>query len=348
MKTTPQRILLTGATGAIGSALLAELYARYDAENITVLVRASKKSRRLQKRYPGIRVLHGSVTDLLAVEKACALQDAVIHLAGVIPPQYDKHPEAAYKSNVEGTRNVLQAIRKHSPNAFFLFASSIAVYGDRLKNPMISVDDPLPEETEDGYARSKIAAEALIRESGLNWCIFRLTAIMGLGNHKVSKILFHVPLETPMEIATVNDTARALSLALNVPDKLIRQTYNLSGGEACRVIYRDFLSTLFGFYGLGKANFPEHSFATANFHCGYFSDADQLEQILAFRSDTLESYYAEFRRSVPVWMRISASCFRLPIKFFLGRMSEPRIALRKGDLEKINLFFGGNAPLKNE
>lgn len=348
MSTHNPRILLTGATGAIGSTVLAELYASHSPESLTVFVRPSRKSQKLAKRYPGVRMVHGSVTDPEAVKKACADQDIVIHLAAVIPPQFDKFPEASYRSNVEGTRNVVEALKGVSPNAFLLYASSVAVYGDRLKNPMIQVDDPLPEDMEDGYARSKIAAEAILRESGLQWSIFRLSAIMGLGNHKVSKILFHVPLETPLEIATVKDTARALGLAVHHRDALVGKTFNLSGGEACRVLYRDFLSTLFRFYGLGKAQFPQHSFATANFHCGYFSDADELEAILGFRSDTLDSYYREFQQSVPAWMRISASCFRVPVKFFLGRMSEPRKALRTGDTEKIRLFFGENPPLKNE
>jgi nucleoside-diphosphate-sugar epimerase len=235
-----------------------------------------------------------------------------------------------------------------APNAFLLFASSVAVYGDRLKNPMIHIDDPVDETQEDGYALSKIAAEAIVRESGLDYSIFRLSAIMGLGNHKVSKILFHVPLETPMEIATVRDTARAFRLALNHREALKGQTFNLSGGEACRVLYKDFLSTLFRFYGLGKADFPAHSFATANFHCGFFHDADVLENILKFRRDTLDSYYTDFRNAVPGWMRISAACFRVPVKFFLGRLSEPRRALLQGDPAKIRLFFGDDPPALNE
>lgn len=342
------RVLVTGATGAIGSALLSELYPLYSPNHITVLVRPSKKSRQLEKKFPGIRFVHGSVTDSAAVEQACADQDAVIHLAAVIPPQFEKNPEASFRTNLEGTRHIIEALRKISPQAFFIYASSVAIYGDRLKNPMISVNDLLPTDMHDGYANSKIEAEAIIRASELNWSILRLSAIMGIGNHKISKILFHVPLETPMEIATVKDTARAFRLALNHQDKLVGKTFNLSGGAPCRVLYKDFLHTLFGFYGLGKANFPKNSFAEANFHCGYYKDADELEEILGFRKDTLESYYAEFQASVPVWMRICASCFRGPIKFFLGRLSEPREALRKGDKEKIRLFFGEESPFLNE
>lgn len=348
MESSERRILLTGATGAIGSTVLAEIYPLYTADNITVLLRPSKKATRIEKQYPGIRIIYGSVTDSSAVEKACENQDAVIHLAAVIPPYFNKNPAASFRSNVEGTRCVTESLRKYSPEAFFLYASSVAVYGDRLKNPMIEVNDPLPSDLLDEYAKSKIAAEAIVRNSGLDWCIFRLSAIMGIGNHKVSKILFHVPLETPMEIATVKDTARAFRLALNHREALSGKTFNLSGGDPCRVVYRDFLSSLFGFYGLGKAEFPENSFAKANFHCGYFKDADALEDILQFRRDTLESYYAEFKASVPGWMRFSASCFRFPVKYFLSTISEPKKALRRGDQEKIRLFFGSELPVKNE
>ncbi len=348
--THPKRILITGATGAIGGEMLAQLYPQYNAENITVLIRPSKKANKLIKNYPGIRVLHGSVTSYEDVVKACEGQDMVVHLAGIIPPAFDKLGERAYRTNTEGTRNVVRALEEKSPEAFLLFSSSVAVYGDRLKTPVIRVEDELPLDQPDQYAISKIEAESIVQNSKLNWSVFRLTAIMGVGNHKVSKIIFHVPLETQMEIATVKDTARALVLATQHTDQLKGRTFNLAGGESCRITYEGFLTRAFDAFGLGKPDFPEYTFAKANFHCGIFADSDELENILRFRNDTLDSYFSEFQQGVPGWMRTAASVFRKPVKLFLTTLSEPRRAHRKKDPEQIALYFGDayDQPLKRQ
>lgn len=340
---SPQ-ILITGATGAIGSALLTELYARVQPEQISVLIRPSGKARKLLARFPGISAQMGSVNDEQCLAKVCAGKDVIFHLAGIIPPQFDKNPELGFRSNVEGTRSMVRAIQQHAPNAHLFFASSVAVYGDRLKTPMISVNDELPEYIPSNYAMSKIAAEEIIRSSGIRWTIFRLSAIMGIGNHKISGIIFHVPLETPLEIATVKDTARAFALAPGHLDTLQGRVFNLAGGEPCRITYEGFMSRAFSHFGLGKVDFPEYSFARANFHCGYFSDSDELEHILRFRSDDLDSYFQEFGASVPAWMRIATRMVRKPVKMYLTSLSEPLRAHRTQNKEAIAHFFGDEYP----
>ena len=344
----PQRILLTGATGAVGSEVLAQLYPNWDSESITILIRPSSHAQKLVKKFPGIRVCYGSITSYTDVAAAMKAQDMVIHLAAVIPPAFDKMGEDAFRTNTEGTRNVVRAMEEFAPDAFLLYSSSVAVYGDRLKSPEIRVDDELPAHPYDRYADSKIASEEIIRNSQLNWSIFRLTAIMGVGNHKVSKLMFHMPLETEMEIATVKDTARALYLATQHIEKLSGKIFNLAGGKHCRISYEAFLTRAFDAFGLGKPNFPEYSFARANFHCGVFADSGDLEEILCFREDDIDSYFIQFRQAVPAWMRIATSLVRKPVKIYLGMLSEPRRAYKQNDEAKIAQYFGSSFVEKTE
>ena len=332
------KVLITGATGNIGAEVLRQLYSQ-DHE-ITILARNSKKNAKFLKNFENVNIIHGDITSQKDVDLACQNQDYAIHLAAIIPPIVDENPELANKVNLEGTRNLINALEKHSPNCFLIFSSSITVYGDRLKTPVISVNDPIETTKWDKYGQAKIASEQLIQNSKLDWSIFRLSAIMGIGNHKVSKIVFHVPLDTIMEIATVDDTSRAFANSIGKREELNKQVFNLGGGDDCVITYQEFLNRAFKSFGLGNANFPDKTFAEANFHCGRFSDGQKLEEILNFRNDNIESYFKQFKASVPSVQRLITIPFGPIVKYFLGRISEPRKAIKQNNQEEIVRFFG--------
>jgi nucleoside-diphosphate-sugar epimerase len=336
-----KRILITGASGTVGSALLDQILDYESLYDITVFDMDNKHSRRIFKKYAGrIHCQYGDITDPLAVEKVCIEKDAVIHLAAIIPPLADKNTSLAYRVNVLGTRNLIEGLETYSPGAFFLFASSISVYGDRIIDPEIKVGDPLQASEGDYYAQTKIEAEAIVRNSKLDWSIFRLTMISGAKNHKISPIMFHVPLETRLEIVTPEDTARAFLHALEKKPDLLCKTFNLGGGERCRISYRDFLKKSFTLYGLGKLNFPNNAFAKRNFHCGYYLDGDVLEAILNFRRDNLDSYFQRVNMSISGIQRSATKFFRIGIKRTLLNKSDPRKAVKKKDPNLIRRFFG--------
>ena len=259
------RILLTGASGTVGSATLAQLVVRGQHE-ITVFDIEGKKARKVFKPYQdSIHTFYGDIANKADLTEACKNQDVVIHLAAVIPPLADDEPELAERVNTGGTGNLLECLQEYSPQAFFIYGSSISVYGDRLQDPYIKVGDPLVASVGDEYAKTKIAAEKLVQNSGLDYTIFRITAVFGANNHEISKLIFHMPLATPIEFITPEDAGKAFARAVEHQDDLRGQIFNLSGGAACQVIYRDFLTESFINAGLGRPGFPENSFATRNF-----------------------------------------------------------------------------------
>jgi len=273
------------------------------------------------------------------VVQACKDKDAVIHLAAIIPPLADNNHALAEKVNVRGTRNLIQGLQKFSPSAFSLYSSSISVYGDRLQNPWIKTDDPLTPCKRDYYAKTKLKAEKLIREHLTHWAIFRLTAIMGTKNHSASPLMFHMPLETKMEICTPADTARAFVHALRHQTKLEKQTFNLGGGENCRINYGDFIRRSFEISGLGKPDFVSGTFAKKNFHCGYYADGGKLEEILRFRRDTIEDYFDQLKQSVSPLQKGATILFRHLIKRRLQKYSEPYRALKNNNKADVAYFF---------
>ncbi len=339
-----KNVLITGATGAVGSGVLNQLYKKRSEVAISVFIRKSKRSKKLEKKFPEVTFFYGDLVNERDMDQAVKNQDYIFHLGAVIPPLADEQPEMAWKVNVEGVRNMVNATQKHAPNALFIFSSSVAIYGDRLKNPDIKVTDPLTPCDDDDYGKSKVAAEKILRESNINWSIFRLSAIMGIGNHKISKLMFHMPLETIMEIATVRDTARAFVNSIGNDQQLLHKTFNLGGGEACRITYEEFVSKAFELTGLGKLNFPEYAFARINFHCGKYIDGNELEEIVHFRQDTIETYFERFKKSVPAIQKFFTIPVRKPVKMYLLSISEPYEAYKKKDAELITRFFGDSYP----
>jgi nucleoside-diphosphate-sugar epimerase len=332
------RVLLTGASGAVGQELLKQFYQVRTNFDITVFDLKTKKVQKIIEPYrPYFTICYGDITKEESIKLACCEKDVVIHLAAVIPPLADEHPELAEQVNVKGTQNLIRCLEEYSPNVFFLYSSSVSIYGDRVDTPHIFVHDALHPSHRDEYALTKIKAEECILNSNLNWSIFRLSAIMG--NHKMTKLMFHMPLATPMEITTTHDTARAFLHALTVTEKLNKKTFNLGGGEVCRTIYRDFIARSFEIAGLGTLDFPTKTFAEKNFHCGYYADGDDLEQLLHFRTDSLESYFEKEKRKIGPLQRQLTWLLQKPIKYFLIMSSEPYQAYTSKNRIEMEHYF---------
>lgn len=334
-------ILLTGGTGAVGSELLRQLDASSRLDGVSVLVRDTKRTRKVLKPFGDkIKVFYGDITNAEIVKSALKNQDVVVHLAALIPTVEDTNHDLVDRVNVGGTENIVRGMESECPNAFLLYSSSIAIYGDRIKDPNIRKSDPPKGLDHDNYSRTKVDAEAIITSSKLRYSIYRLTAIMGIGNHKISGIMFDVPLETKLEICTVRDTATAFINSIDHLEELNGKVFNLGGGEQCRITYFDFMTRAFNAFGMGKVNFPDYAFAKQNFHCGHYVDGDELEEIIHFRSDDIESYFKRFDASVPAIQRFFTLPFGGIIKWFLLKLSIPYKAYKKGDQEKIKFFFG--------
>ena len=334
-----KRILLTGASGAVGIQTLMELVKHTDTYEITAFDLENKQSKKkLQSFAKDVRLVFGDITQIKDLEKVSNKQDFVIHLAAVIPPLADEKPVLAEAVNVGGTKKLLAALKENSPHAFFLYSSSISIYGDRVKNPMIKVGDSLQPSVGDEYAITKISGENAVRDSGLRWTIFRFTGIMQPSPGNMDPLMFHMPLNTSFEIATARDTGYALVQAIAHETELEGRIFNLSGGEKCRIIYRDFINKSFELSGLGKSPFPDEAFATANFHCGFYADNMELENILHFQRDSIEDYFRVFKQNTKTAVKLIAQLLRPLIIKKMLKLSDPLNAKRTNNKELMARF----------
>lgn len=334
-----KNILLTGAAGAVGQEALRELVHRKDRYAVRVVeVRNPRTEKALRPFCDDAEIRWADLTDRAAVDACVQDIDAVIHLAAIIPPLADHQPALAERVNVQGTRNLIEAVQQHAPDAFLLYSSSVSVYGDRVKNPWIKLTDLLRPSEGDYYAVTKIRAEELVRNSGLRWSIFRFTAIFS-PRQKFDPLLFHMPLDTCIEMATTRDTGYALAQALDQAEALQGRTFNLAGGEKCRTTYRDLLQGCFVAAGLCDLDFPPEAFAEHNFHCGYFLDSGELERILHFQRDSFDDYLGWFAQHVPPQRRWLSRLLHRSIKHYLLRQSDPYRAWQQHDRKLIERFF---------
>ena len=332
-----KHILLTGAAGSVGYETLKQLIYKKQYD-ITVLELPTKKSKKRLKVFENqIHIYYGSINDQQLVEQAIKGIDTVIHLAAIIPPLADTNPELTRKVNFYGTKVLLETLKKENPNGFFIYSSSVSIYGDRIEQPWIKVGDPLSPSEGDYYALTKIETEKLIKEMNIPYTIFRLTGIMG--HPAIDPLMFHMPLDTKLEIASTIDTGLAFANAVEHEKELSGQIFNLGGGELCRTTYRDFLIHMFKIYGLNFKYLKDVAFAEKNFHCGYFLDGDKLNDILHFRQDTLDTYYARVKSETKGIIRFFSKMFSRPIIYFLSKKSEPLQAKKKNNQTLLERFF---------
>ena len=153
------KALVTGATGFVGAAVARLLCER--GWQVRALVRAASDPRNLQAL--PLELATGDLTDPPSLARAVAGCEALFHVAadyrlGVADPG------PLYRSNIEGTRNVLDAARRAGVMRI-VYTSSVATVGIPADGSPGTEDTPVALGDMVGhYKRSKFLAEELVRE----------------------------------------------------------------------------------------------------------------------------------------------------------------------------------------
>ncbi len=164
---SPERVLITGAAGFIGSTLAERLLAEgrevvgLDSFDPFYPEAMKRENLRFAETHSNFRLEVGDIRDTELVERVFAEErfDAVVHLAALagVRPSLQR-PTAYADVNVTGTSNLFDtAVRHGKPR--FVFASSSSVYGERSDGPFSEsdrVDRPISP-----YAATKKAGELI-------------------------------------------------------------------------------------------------------------------------------------------------------------------------------------------
>ena len=217
------KVFITGATGFVGSHLLAEL--RQRGHEIMALVRRRGQMQAVQE-------IIGDITESRTLDPDCLKGcDAAIHLVAIIR-EFPAKGITFQKIHIEGTANVLEVCRNAGIKRFLHMSALGADIHSRA-----------------AYLRTKAQVEEMVKASGLDWTIFRPAVILGRGGELMQTLqkLATLPL-TPllgdgsflMEPMAVSTVAQAFANALEKPET-IGKTYELRG-EA--ITYRDLLTRI--------------------------------------------------------------------------------------------------------
>lgn len=160
------RAFVTGATGFLGSHV-ARVLADQGAD-LQLLVRPTSNLKNLEGLVsPGTKAetATGDLRDAASLEKAMAGCDTVFHVAADYR-LWVRDPQEMYKSNVEGTRAVLESARKNGVRRV-IYTSSVATIGFTADGSPADEDSPVSLADMIGhYKKSKFMAEQIAMEAG--------------------------------------------------------------------------------------------------------------------------------------------------------------------------------------
>ena len=218
------KILVTGATGKIGSRLVKRLAQR--GNRVRALARDA--TRAVDVLGDGVELFKGDLLDADSLAAAVRGIEAVVHCAAFFR---GATAEQAHATNDVGTQQLANAARAASVKRF-VFTSTGLVYGPNGGRPARE-DDPC--KPVDAYPISKLAAERfLLATADFDVRILRLPFVYGDGDPHIEEVvpmMRSFPPAQRMSIAHHADVAEAVALVLDAPSPRHR-IYNVVDDEA--------------------------------------------------------------------------------------------------------------------
>lgn len=219
-----KKILVTGATGKVGSRLVKRLAQRGD--HVRALVRDAARAAHL--RSDRVELVEGDLLDADSLGAAVRGVDAVVHCAAFFR---GATPEQAHAVNDLGTRHLANAARAASVGRF-VFTSTGLVYGPKGGRLAGEDDDCAPV---DAYPLSKLAAERfLLAVDGLDVRVLRLPFVYGDGDPHIAEavpMMRGFPPRQCLSMAHHADIAQAVACVLDAVAPAHR-IYNVVADEA--------------------------------------------------------------------------------------------------------------------
>ena len=236
-------VLITGGAGSVGRQLAGMFLA--EGRLVRIFDLPFMDFSGLEDE-PNVEIVKGDITDKESVSEAVRNVGGILHLAALLPPTSERDRDKTFAVNVEGTRNIAEALKSHGSKATLVFTSSISTYGDTSKE-----SDPIkitqPQDAIDIYAESKIAGEKILVGSGVNFVILRIASI-------AVPAFLEPPEPWPftsdqrVEMVHRDDVADAIKSSVDTPEA-VGNVFNIAGGSTWRLAGKDYVEDFFNFMG---------------------------------------------------------------------------------------------------
>jgi CDP-paratose 2-epimerase len=277
-----RKILITGGAGFIG--VNAARHFSDQGWQVSILDNLSRRGTEDNLRWPqdraSIRFERADVRDPAAVDRTVGelRPDLLLHLAGQVAVTTSvTDPREDFEINALGTFNVLEAVRRQSPESFFIDASTNKVYGKMEDIGVVErngryeyrdlpggVDERQPLDFHSPYGCSKGAADQYTtdyaRIYGLHTVAFRQSRIDGTRQFGIEdqgwvawftiaavlgkQITIYGDGKQIRDVLHVDDLARAYEAAYEHRDAVAGQAFNIGGGPTNTMSLRELLAYL--------------------------------------------------------------------------------------------------------
>ena len=229
------KMLITGATGKIGSKIIERLSSRYE---IVALDRTLSVSNLSAKFHKVDLAKFTEVKEIFESESP----DYVIHLAAILGPVCESNPILAKEINVDATGNLVKLAIENKVKKF-VFASTSAVYDQKVLRPTKEEENINPKSV---YGQSKLAAEKVIMQSATNlstdFVILRMFNVYGkefndslinklIGSKAQAPIKVVGPENFVRDYIHIDDVVTAFELAIKtkLPNRV--EIFNIASGK---------------------------------------------------------------------------------------------------------------------
>ncbi|MCW4049926.1 MAG: NAD(P)-dependent oxidoreductase [Candidatus Bathyarchaeota archaeon] len=235
----------------------------------------------------GVEPFKGDLTDPTSLKKASRDAEAVVHLAALLPPRSEMNRSLTLKVNVDGTRNLIDAINSET---HVVFASSISTYGITSEEEP-PIKEQHPQKAHNNYSESKIMAEKAIKQSGNPYTSLRVAPVSVADLLELPDTVAYKT-DQRVEFIYVEDAAQAILACLKEAKPTV---YNIGGGESWQMNGEEYLNRFYGALGVEvEPNYPEEYTAvdwydtSRSRHLGYQRTSfNQFEQKLVIVGEEL-------------------------------------------------------------
>mgnify|MGYP001433398375 CR=1 FL=1 len=279
-------VLVTGGAGSMGRLVCGRLAS--EGHTIRAFDLASANFEGLPD---GVSALPGDLTSKVSLESAIENVDAVVHLAAILPPVADLQIELAQLVNVQGTEILINAMQSTNPTARLVFSSSVSVYGKPTTDDEVSTF--MRYNPDDNYAVTKADSEQIVVNSGLDYCVLRISGVAIPVFQEPPAAWPFLP-DQKIEFIHRDDAVTAITSAVTAELTATNRIINVSGGLTWRMKGSQYVADYFEMIDVDPA---EAIYQSTAGHFAWYSD-EGGNNALKYQNNSYPDYLAQLQEDI--------------------------------------------------